>query len=399
MSNTRNLFVALMDGSMDSVLDVEGRPLGESPVLAEGGGVETEFRRCPYSDSRSKGDLNINYSALKQVGSCWPELLSLLQAIRSEYLRESGVSRIEQRDIWKIWQIALTMPDYLMSKNSQGGEVYAVPVWAAALFKVARGFGRLHGEIYFRELVGMSPGDADLTGESIYRTADEGGNLISEFGACAGPKEMIVEAAELVALGKTSAGSKLVKVNEIVDSFDDYYRFASSSCDLLLVNFLYIAEQYNAVEKLKAVDQDAASMIVREIEKSECEGGRANNYPANVKSLAASLGGLGGEAFEVLKSKMLDLVGVDLTRVKGQFVGDINFIGNGSAHLLKEGKSKDMFSDLFREGEKYLEVLSQLMEKVGRTVGMVEPHPICRSDIRRVYGVLPCDIVIESGRS
>jgi hypothetical protein len=398
MSRSRNLFVALMDGSMDSVLDIEGRPLGESPVLAEGGGVETEFRRCPYSDSRSKGDLMINYSALKQVGACWPEILSLLQAIRSEYLKKSGVSRIEQRDIWRIWQIALTMPDYLVSKNSYEGGSFAVPVWAAALFKVARGFGRLHGEIYFRELVGMSPGDPDLTGESIYRTADEGGNLISEFGACAGPKEMIVEAAELVALGKSAAGSKRIQVNDVVDSFDDYFRFASSSCDLLLVNFLFIAEQYNAVEKLKAVDQDAASMIVREMEKSEFGGERANNYPANVKGLAASLGGLGSEAFEGLKSKMLDLVAVDFTQVKGQIVGDLNFTGIGGADHLKEGESKDLFSELFREGERYLELLSLLMEKVGRTVGMVERHRICRSDIRRVYGILPSDIVIGEGR-
>ena len=382
---------------MDSVLDVEGRPLGESPVLAEGSGIETEFRRCPYSDSRSKGDLNMNYSAFKQVGACWPEILSLLQAIRNEYLKQSGITQVKQRDIWRIWQIALTMPDYLVHKNSEKGKPYAVPVWAAALFKVARGFGRLHGEIYFRELVGRSPADTVLTGESIYKTADEGGNLISEFGACAGPKEMIVEAAELVALGKTSAGSKLIPADDIVDDFNGFFKFASASCNVLLVNFLFIAEQFNTIEKLKNADQNTASTIVREIEKREHEGERANNYPANVKALAASLGGLGSETFDVLKSKMLDLVGMNFTQVERKPVGDFHFINSSSEDHPKKDKFQDLFSELFLEGEQYMDILSHLMENVGLTVGMVERHRICRSDIRRVYGVLPSDIVMGEG--
>jgi len=388
-----------MDGSMDSVLDVEGRPLGESPVLAESGGIETEFRRCPYSDSRSNDDLNMNYSAFKQVGACWPEILSLLQAIRSEYLKKSGITQIKQRDIWKIWQIALTMPDYLVHKNSERGKPFAVPVWAAALFKVARGFGRLHGEIYFKELVGRSPADTVLTGENIYKTADEGGNLISEFGACAGPKEMIVEAAELVALGKTSAGSKLIPADDIVDGFDDFFKFASASCNVLVVNFLFIAEQFNTIEKLKNADLDAASVIVREIEKCEHGGERANNYPANVKALAASLGGLGSEIFGQLKSKMLDLVDMDLALVNSQPAGDLNFIISRSENHPKNEEFQSLFSDLFLEGERYLEILSQLMENVGLTVGLKERHRIDRSDIRRVYGVLPSDIVMDAERA
>ena len=130
----------------DYLIDTQGRPLAEynaPPILREG--VPFDYRPCPYGHSRDSGSMNA--SALKQITSCWNELLDDLHLLRRVFT-ERYPMQMNYLLLSHFANFITSVPGFL----ARAGVLHwdAVPDSLSGLFKSAQGLYLTANDIMLR---------------------------------------------------------------------------------------------------------------------------------------------------------------------------------------------------------------------------------------------------------
>lgn len=178
---------ALLDGRAAWLLDEDGRPVAEvGSVLYDT--VTTEIVACPYADARRGGPMN--HSALRQLGSCWSEVLALARglAVAAPTAHDAFAAALAATAAPVAFDLAF--PDR------------PVPRALAALYKANLGMSQvLAGILLAADGVADQPLRALGDAHAFFAFLDQGRWLVGEEQVCAGPEPMIGQLFEAMAGG------------------------------------------------------------------------------------------------------------------------------------------------------------------------------------------------------
>jgi hypothetical protein len=163
------------------LIDADGRPIGElaSRVYDR---IETEVVACPYRDVRR--GLPMNHTALRQLSSCWDEVLAATSAL-------AGAGATVHRAWWAT--IAGTTAPRIHAERFGT----PIPRTLSALYKGSLGFSQV-----LTAMLMSTDGLADepLTSlgapEEFLALLDDGRWLVGQVQVCAGPGPMIAQMVE-----------------------------------------------------------------------------------------------------------------------------------------------------------------------------------------------------------
>ncbi len=164
-----------MEASRD-LIDVDGRPIGEL-ASRRYDAIVTEVVACPYHDARR--GLPMNKTALRQLSSCWEEVLQAAAAL-------SGPQATVHQAWWAC--IAGTTAPRIHA------EAFGTPVprVLSALYKGSLGFSQvLTALLLAEEGVADVPLSSLGDGEAFFELLDDGRWLVGQVQACSGPAPMI----------------------------------------------------------------------------------------------------------------------------------------------------------------------------------------------------------------
>lgn len=185
-----SLLMALLSEQTMELLDEQGRPLGERAIWAAYQSAEVDERPCPFHDSRQEAGLPINAAALRQVVQCWPQLLSMLNALTGAWPTSS--SRLNGFEAWRVNVAAQCWPlwERIHAKEAEPAPV-ALPL--SALFKVTLGFSSfLPMAMLSHEGLADAPMLDALSGQDCYTLLDREEWLWGVHQVCAGPPRHII---------------------------------------------------------------------------------------------------------------------------------------------------------------------------------------------------------------
>lgn len=176
-----------MEASRD-LIDVDGRPIGEL-ASRRYDTIETEIVACPYHDARR--GLPMNKTALRQLSSCWPEVVQAAAAL-------SGPDATVHRAWWACIG-GTTAPRIHHERFGR-----PIPRVLSSLYKGSLGYSQvltalLLAQDGLADVPLSSLGDSD----AFFALLDDGKWLVGQVQACAGPAPMIGQL--LMALGDDAA--------------------------------------------------------------------------------------------------------------------------------------------------------------------------------------------------
>ncbi len=180
--------LALLDHPAPRLLDEDGRPVAEVGSEVEGT-VPTVHVACPYADRRR--GMPMNRSALRQLGAVWPEVLARLSAYAGPppvtVHAALGAVLAGTSTVVRWWCDHPDLP---------------VPRGLAATYKTSLGLSQvLAASCLLEPDLGPAPlrslGDAD----AFFSFLDDGGWLLGQVEACAGPRGAIGEAFDALCAG------------------------------------------------------------------------------------------------------------------------------------------------------------------------------------------------------
>jgi hypothetical protein len=202
--------------------DAEDRPIreGRTPpeMLREG---EIEYRRCPYSGSRSMHANPMNVSALRQISAHWDEVVDALTFLRGAYKEARSGYRADLMDIWRVSQLGSALPWFFILHQRT-----TCPAYAAALSKATLGVGIWSARLLVTTLAeGHAP--SRYTAQMILETSEATGTLIADTEVCAASDRMMLKFYEPVVdeTPFTGAGeaAHLPRVRDEVVRFGAHY--------------------------------------------------------------------------------------------------------------------------------------------------------------------------------
>jgi len=181
-----------------SALDSDGRQVGEANVFPPALRVDvpTEWRVCQYPGSRFQDEFPMNVSALKSMIRHWQPMLVVLARLRAGYLARFARSEAGWTvgDIQRISCLAMGIAGYmLLRRNDPVSSGRLHPVFSS-LARISDGVRMTASELLSSagEGVPMSP-DAPLTASELYAAAERNNLLLSTYGVCAAPRQLIEE--------------------------------------------------------------------------------------------------------------------------------------------------------------------------------------------------------------
>ncbi len=160
-------------------LDEDGRPLGEQGSTLYERAVRDEKHRR-FGDARDASGLPYNTAALAQIVRAWPVVLAAIRSCASE--REPSAHRA-----WYRTQAACTYAKLLALRAPDR----AVSREAAALYKIALGFGEVLSTLLLEEAIDADHALADE--RALLAVLDERPFLIVARQVCAGRRAQIRE--------------------------------------------------------------------------------------------------------------------------------------------------------------------------------------------------------------
>lgn len=126
---------ALVPGFVDQLIDEDGRPLAEDNAPdALKVGVAFDYQACPYADGRRGGSMNT--TALRQLASCWPEVLDDLLVLRAVFMRHFPVE-MSYFLLARLADFLTSLPGFLVRTSVLKAD--DVPRDLSGLFKAAQG--------------------------------------------------------------------------------------------------------------------------------------------------------------------------------------------------------------------------------------------------------------------
>lgn len=190
-------------------VDRDGRQVGEANVFPRALRLEapTEWLACTYPGTRYRSDRPMNATALKAMRTHWPQMMSVLLAIRSAFLKRFP----EAADGWTVGHVerlaalVLAVPTYALvrcDKPVATGDLHPV---LSSVFRVTDGLRMAMHQMMFVP-VGESTvaPETRVTVDDILDYAERNHAFHSETGVCAGPRIMVREFAETLILGSTA---------------------------------------------------------------------------------------------------------------------------------------------------------------------------------------------------
>jgi hypothetical protein len=181
-----------------SALDSEGRQVGEANVFppALRLDVPTEWRVCQYPGSRFQDEFPMNVSALKSMVRHWQPMLIVLARVRAEYLLRFGRARAGWTvgDIHRIACLSMGIAGYLLLRNERTASSAQLHPVFSSLVRICDGVRMTATELLFSpsEGVPLAP-ETPLSASELYTTAERNDLMLSTYGVCAAPKQMIEE--------------------------------------------------------------------------------------------------------------------------------------------------------------------------------------------------------------
>ncbi|MCP4872501.1 MAG: hypothetical protein GY898_27740 [Proteobacteria bacterium] len=169
------------------LLDVDGRPLGEaaSPALYAAAGIDETA--CPFSGARH--GLPMNRAALRQLRSVWSEVLDDLAALHGPDPTLYGA--------WRACFRATLRPVVQLDREGADARVSRVE---AAAYKTALDFSQVLTFLLLSDDgLGARPLRSFGDGLDLVEQLDQGGWLVGQVQACAGPASSIAELFEVLA--------------------------------------------------------------------------------------------------------------------------------------------------------------------------------------------------------
>lgn len=217
--------------------DVEGRPLGEDncppSYLAE---IETEWRVCPYRDSRSQHPKPMNVSALRQVTAHWDDIASGILWLRRLYAAPYRLEAFSLSHTWKFARMCTALPRFLLARRNNALQDGQVPLDVAGIYKTVSGILMTVEHMLAR---GMS-GESVLSSEAFVEYTNAQGIFEGPHGVCAAPPHLLLKAVATVLEGGSSSGDAGdARLRELLPDVDCFLRFAARATQLDLAKQLF----------------------------------------------------------------------------------------------------------------------------------------------------------------
>ena len=245
----RPLFAYVLNHEIRSVLDDDGRPVGEqrAPALYEA--TPTELKRCPYPGSRNHHERPMNLSALRQMTQSWPQILVALAGWQRKYAERTPRTSYDYFDLWKVCFQASALPVYWMYENAPRTPDARVPVFASAVYKVLLGIVGVAGELAMMEslrkrhlLVRLSHRGPlyAFSPSAFHEYVEVKQQLIGAKEVCAGPKKLIEEAMKSLMLGEANGAFPAHPFEGLIEDADRFYEFVDEAARLAMAHFAYV---------------------------------------------------------------------------------------------------------------------------------------------------------------
>jgi hypothetical protein len=216
-------------------MDAEGRQVGEANVFPKALRVDvpTSWRTCIYSGSRFQAELPMNVSALKSMRKDWAQMMAILLKVRAAYL----VRFPHARSGWTVGHVerlstfVLALPTLLLMRTEKRVENGQLHPALSCLFRVTDGLRLTMHQMLFVPVgeAALSP-DAPVSSADVFAYAERNYSFHSEFGVCAGPKNMIEEFLSVLIDGrspKVEFSQPLdVEIQAALEDLDDAFDYA-----------------------------------------------------------------------------------------------------------------------------------------------------------------------------
>jgi hypothetical protein len=245
-------------------MDAEGRHVGEAnvfpkPLRTE---VPTNWRSCIYSGSRFQADAPMNVSALKSMRADWAQMMAVLLKVRAYYLQRFPQARAGWTvgHLERLSVLVLTLPSYLLmrtEKTVKNGDLHPA---LSCLFRVTDGLRLTMHQMLFIPVAEstLSP-DTPMSSQEVFAYAERNYAFHSEFGVCAGPKNMIEEFLSVIIDGQepkfayTEAFAP--QVQEALDQLDQVFEYAMGGLQVYAAIFSSWPVMTRTYEELFAITQ------------------------------------------------------------------------------------------------------------------------------------------------
>ena len=247
--------------------DAEGRLLGEGNAprhLVEREHIE--WRPSRYPGSRYRHPKPINASALKQLTRHWDDLLELVLATRSGFVRRYRLDGpLTVSHLWTFSRFAVTMPNYLSSGGIRDAE--PVPPTVAVAFKSIAGIFIVAADMSLREV------DLEevLTPDEIIDYADERGLFGGALGVCAGPPHLMRALLQVVVSGRGAAGEAALE--RVVGDAETFFRYAALYTKLEFTKQIAVCELQDRLARVASAPaaEGATTTLVANLEQQLLE--------------------------------------------------------------------------------------------------------------------------------